>query len=118
MKCDYCKNKLKGLDICKFCHFEMEDLYTDDEWDILNLDDDVEWSFIQILNRIHSKNLPCLAVDVFGEDIIYLVGCNVFTSKIAEVLGVHEECICNQSDQAFIIINLFKEKYLRGYDLD
>lgn len=103
-----------GLDSCKFCHFEYDEFYTRDDWDILNLDDDEEWSHLQVLKRLHSKNLPCLFVDMWTDNnMVVLIGCNVFSNKLAEVLGVHEECIYNEPDQAFVIINLYQEKCLR-----
>ena len=118
MKCEYCANYLEGIDSCKFCHFEYDTFYTRDDWDILNLDDDYEWSHIQILNRLHSKGLPCLFADILCENnIAWLVGCNVFSSKLAEVLGVHEECIYNQADQSFVVINLYQEKCIRKKEI-
>lgn len=103
-----------GLDSCKFCHFEYDEFYTRDDWDIFKLDDDEEWSHLQVLKRLHSKNLPCLFVDMWTDNnMMVLIGCNVFSNKLAEVLGVHEECIYNESDQAFVIINLYQEKCLR-----
>lgn len=114
MKCEYCANYMNGIGECKFCHFEYEEHYVSDDWDILELDDDYEWSHLQILNRIHSKKLPCLFADIWSDDnIAWLVGCNVFTDKIADVLGVHSDCVYNQSDQSFIVINLFMEKCIR-----
>ena len=114
MRCDYCSNYMYGLDSCKFCHFEYDEFYTRDDWDIFELDDDEEWSHLQVLKRLHSKNLPCLFVDMWTDNnMLVLIGCNVFSNKLAEVLGVHEECIYNESDQAFVIINLYQEKCLR-----
>lgn len=113
-KCNYCNNYLINVDRCKFCHFEYDEFYTRDDWDILDLDCDIEWSHLQILNRLHSKGLPCLFVDIWSDDnIAWLVGCNVYTSKLAEVLCMHEECIYNQTDQAFVILNLYQEKCIR-----
>ena len=114
-KCNYCANYMYNVDRCKFCHFEYEDdWYTMDDWDVLNLDDDYEWSHLQILYRLHAKNLPCSFVDLWSDNnLAILLGCNVFTSKIADVLGVHEECIYNWSDQAMIIVNLYQEKCIR-----
>ena len=113
-RCGYCKNYMNGIGRCKFCNFEYDEYYTNDDWDILDLDEDYEWSHLQILNRIHAKGLPCLFADIWCDNnMAWLVGCNVFTSKIAEVLGVHEECVYNSSDQAFIIINLYQEKCIR-----
>ena len=114
MKCEYCANYMSGIDECKFCHFEYDEWYVEDDFDILNLDDDYEWSHLQILNRIHAKKLPCIFADMWSDDnLAWLVGCNVFTGKIADVLGVHSECVYNQSDQSFIVINLFMEKCIR-----
>lgn len=115
-KCRICENYLQGLDTCKFCSFELSTEYPPctDDFDILNLDDDIEWSFIQILDRLHSKGLPCVFADMWSDNnIVILVGCNVFTSKIAEVLGVHEECVYNWTDQAMVVINLYQEKCIR-----
>ena len=116
-KCNYCVNYNVDEDDCDECPFEFDEEYYsvifDDEFDVLDLDDDINWSHLQILDRIHSKNLPCLFADVWGNDMLYLVGCNVFTSRIAQVLGVHEECIYNDSDKAFIIVNLYQERCIR-----
>lgn len=113
-KCNYCKNYLDNIDKCKFCQFEYDEFYTRDDWDILDLDCDMEWTHLQILYRLHSKGLPCLFVDIWSDNnLAILLGCNVFTSKIADVLGVHEECIYNWSDQSMIIINLYMEKDIR-----
>ena len=114
MKCNFCKNYMEGIDSCKFCHFEGDEFYMRDDWDILNLDNEEEWTHIQILNRLHSKGLPCIFADIWANNnLAFLVGCNVFSNKLAEVLGVHEECIYNEHDQAFVIINLYQEKCLR-----
>lgn len=116
-KCRVCEHYYGGLDTCKFCSFEWATEYppcNDWEWDILNLDDDIEWSHIQILDRLHYKGLPCLFADMWSNNnIVLLVGCNVFTSRIAEVLGVHEECVYNWSDQSFVIINTYQERCIR-----
>lgn len=119
MKCEYCANYLEGIDSCKFCHFEYDNFYTRDNWNILDLDDNIEWSHLQILNRLHAKGLPCSFADIWVDNnIVLLLGCNVFTYKIAEVLGVHEECVYNWSDQAMIIINTFQEKCIRRKELE
>lgn len=112
-RCNYCNNYMVNIDRCKFCNFEADEWYTRDDWDILNLDDDIEWSHLQILYRLLSKGLPCLFVNMWNDDIVYLSGCNVFPSKIAKVLNIHQECIYNESDQAFMIINLYQEKCIR-----
>lgn len=113
-KCGYCANFMYNINRCKFCHFEPVEYYSRDNFDILELDEDYEWVHLQILYRLHSKNLPCSFADIWTDNnIAILMGCNVQTWKIAKVLGVHEECIYNWSDQAMIIINLYMEKCIR-----
>lgn len=115
-KCRVCEHYYRGLDTCKFCSFEWATNYPpcdDWEWDILDIDEDIEWNYLQILDRLHAKGVPCLFADIWRDDMLYLVGCNAFSSKIAEVLGVHEESVYNQSDQAFVIVNLYQEKCIR-----
>lgn len=114
MKCNFCSNYMSELDRCKFCSFEPDDFYTRDDWDILDLDDEVEWSHIQILNRLHSKGVPCVFADIFfGENIAYLTGCNAGSDKIAKVLGLHKESVYGNLDSGLVILNLFQEKYIR-----
>ena len=85
------------------------------KFDILNLDDDIEWSHIQLLKYLNENGIECVFADMWTDDnIAWLVGCNTNNRRLAKVLGVHEECIYNHMDQCFVIINLFQEKYLRG----
>ena len=120
MRCDFCANFLNELDRCKFCHFEYEEFYTRDDWDIMNLDDDVEWGHIQILNRLRSKGIDCYSADVWWDDnVAYLVGCKANNQELAGVLGVDERCIYNDYEHMFIILNLHMEKAIRlGIDID
>lgn len=114
MKCNYCKNFVNDDEVCKYCNFECDEYYTKDDWDILDLDDDYEWKHLQILYRFHSLGLPCIFVDMWIDDnIAILVGCNVNSNKIANVLGIHEECVYNEHDQSFVVLNLFQEKCIR-----
>lgn len=122
MKCNICKKYDFNTEQCSECTFEYdEDLYwnNDDEWDILNLDDDLEWGHLQLQYRLDSKDIQCLYTDMWTDNnLAYIIGCNERTYKIADALHVHEECIYNDSEKGWIIINLFMEKYLRGYDLE
>lgn len=115
-KCNICKHNL--VDGCEFCKFEYADdlPWTDDEkWDILNLDDDYEWSHLQILYRLNAKGIDCMKADIwFGNDLAYLFLVDTDREKIADALGVHKEVVYAQDFEAFVIINLFQEKYLRG----
>lgn len=115
--CNYCENFYDGIDRCKYCHFEPEDYFVRDDWDILDLDLDYDWAHLQILYRLHAKDLPCLTTDLWGMDVGILVGCSVYTWKIAEVLGMHEEAIYNDLDKGFIILNLYQEKHIREQEL-
>lgn len=87
----------------------------EEEWDILKLDDDIEWSHIQILNRLHNNDIDCILADIWTDDnIAYLVGVTAHKNDIANALGMHRESVYCLYDQCFVILNLFQEKYLRG----
>ena len=117
-KCRVCDNYMRGADTCKFCHFEWASEYppTDDvEWDIFDLDDDVEWSFLQIMDRLHYKGIDVLQViNWFEDNVIILIGVRHYADKVARALQVHEDCIVADLDMGIMVINLFKEKWLRG----
>lgn len=105
---DYC--------ICEYCNFEYdEDLpYDDDNWDIFELDDDFEWSHLQILDRLDRKGVPCIAVDIWTDNnLAILIGCTAFQYKIASALNIHEEVIYIIGDTTMVVINLYMEKCLR-----
>lgn len=105
---------MKELDTCKFCSFEADEFYTRDDWDILDLDDDGEWEHIQILNRLHSQGIGCISTDIwFDKNMAYLTGCFDDVSKIAKVLGLHEEVVYGGLDNGLVVLNLFQEKYIR-----
>ena len=119
MKCHICSNYLQGIERCKYCNFEYDDSlpWTDPcEWDVLDLDDDVEWSFLQIMYRLKAFKIDCLQVfNWFDNDDILLIGVReMYPDRIAKALGVHKECISLDSDVGICVVNLFKEKYLRG----
>lgn len=118
MKCHICGNYLHGIDRCKYCSFEYDDNLPwtyDVDWDIFEIDDDVEWSFLQIQYRLKSKGIDCLQViNWFEDNVIILVGVKAFPERVAKALKVHPESIASDSDIGIMVINLFKEKYLRG----
>lgn len=116
--CKFCKKYNEETDECQVCQYDIDEakLFAKDDWDILNLDDDVEWSHIQILNRLHQKGVDCTFCDIWtNSDIAFLVGCNERDFRIARALNIHEEVIYNDFDHCFVILNLFQEKYLRGW---
>lgn len=117
-KCRVCENYLRGIDACKFCSFEWATEYPpcdDWEWDILDLDDEIEWSFLQIQDRLKFKGIDCVMVlNWYDANAILIMGCMAYASTLAQALGVHEECIVQDLQYGISIINLFKEKWLRG----
>ena len=121
-KCSVCENYLRGVDRCKFCSFEWATTYTpcdDVSWDIFELDEEEEWSFIQIQDRLKYKGIDCLMVLNWCDDnVILLMGCNAYAHKIANALNVHKECIVQDLDYGVTVINLFMEKPLRVSDND
>jgi rubredoxin len=93
MKCHICSNYFHGLGQCKYCEFEYDDSLpwtTDTEWDIFDVDSEVEWSFLQIQYRLKSRGVDCLQVlDWWDNSVIVLIGVRAFPSKVAEALKVH-----------------------------
>lgn len=120
-RCRVCDNYLSGIKHCKFCHFEWATDYppcNDIEWDILDIDDDIEWSHHQILDRLHYKGITCIHADIWIDDLAYLLGCNASVRDVARALGVDERCIYNDYEHLLMIINLVEEKALRlGVDI-
>lgn len=116
-RCSYCENYLSKLDRCKFCHFEKDKDYNPflvDDWDIMDLDNDVEWGHIQILKRLNSNGVECIGADIwFDKNMAYLMGCFADTDKIARVLGLHKESVYGNLDNGLVLLNLYQEKDLR-----
>ena len=115
-KCVYCANYFKELGTCKFCHYEYQPL--DEDWDIFELDDDVEWSHLQIQHHLADNGIECIMADIWvDENVAFLVGCYAKPNRIADALGINEECIYSEDMHGLVIINLFQEKWLRGMSL-
>lgn len=120
MNCRFCNNYMSELDRCKFCSFDANEDYdfftSNDKWDILNLKEEDGWEHIQILDRLRLNGVECIAADIwFDDNMAYLIGCKGKTKKVAQILGIHERCIYIDYDKDFMLINLFQEKFLRGY---
>ena len=99
---------------CKFCHFEYCQRYTDDDWDILEQDFELE-IHKEIQRRLYAKGIDCISADIYGDyNIAYLIGCWSSNEKIARALGVDERVVYGNNENGLVIINLFQEKYLRG----
>ena len=81
--------------------------------DILDLDDDIEWSHLQIMYRLKAKDINCIRADIwFNNNIAVVVGANASNYKIAKALGIHERCI-SSDEYGMKIINLYEEKAIR-----
>lgn len=128
MRCESCANFMVGVDRCKFCHWEFDPGYNPwnrDDWDIFEMDDDEEWSHIQLLKRLKSQGFNCLYADMWTDNnVAWLVGClpdtehigrrHVNADGIADALNLHKESVYCEVESGLIILNLFQEKYLRG----
>ena len=115
-KCRVCENYLRGEDACKYCNFEWAKEYPplNDEFNIFELDDDIEWSHYQIMDRLRYKGIECISADIWcDEDLAIVVGALASKSKIADALGVSDNVVFETMHGLFII-NLFMEKYRRG----
>ena len=119
MKCKICTNYDFIDEKCCNCEFEFdEDLYwnNDEKWDILELDDDYEWSHLQIMYRLKSKNIECITADIWWDnDLAIIIGADKSVESVAEALGVSDDVVYDAGLKPLYIINLFKEKWLRGY---
>lgn len=117
MKCEICKKYNFNSDECNLCDFEYDgELYwnNDDEWNILELDDDYEWSHLQIQYRLKSKGIECLCADIwFDNNMAYVLGAKASKERVANALGVHDKVIYDDFEHGLMIINLFQEKYIR-----
>lgn len=120
-RCKFCKNYVYepyDSSHCKFCDFDYEE-QTDDDWDILDLDDDVEWSHLQILERLHEKDIDCIFADSWIDDnVCFLVGVMAYPERVADALNIHVDTIYSDYDRGIMFINLFQEKCLRNLLFD
>ena len=118
MKCKFCTKYDYLAEDCSLCQFEYDEELPwtkDDHWDILNLNDDIEWSHLQIQYRLKSKNIDCLHADIwFDNDVAFIIGAKANEERIAEALGLHKQAVYMEHESGLCILNLFKEKYLRG----
>ena len=119
MQCEFCKYFLDERNICNYCNFEYDEKYNpfdkDYNWDIFDLKEEDDWEHIQILKRLHSRNVDCIFVDIwFGDNTAVLIGCFENPKVVAEVLNLHEESVYGNTDNGLIVLNLFQEKYIRG----
>ena len=116
MKCHICDNYMSGIQKCKFCHFEWatEVPWTDDDdWDILDLDDEIEWSHLQIMYRLKAKGIECIRADIwFDNNLAIIIGANASNHEVAEALKIDDRCVYSDGF-GIIVINLYYEKAIR-----
>ena len=116
-KCEICKKYNFNEEICSLCDFSFDESlsWNNDDWDILKMDDDIEWGHLQIMYRLKSKNIDCLFADIWWDNnLAYILGAKASAKDVAQALGVHEEVVYDGGENPILIINLFQEKYLRG----
>ena len=120
MKCHICSNFFHGIGQCKYCHFEFDDSlpWTNDyDWDIFEIDDDVEWSHLQLQYRLKSKGIDCLEADIwFDNNMGYIIGAKASPIDVANALKIHKEVVYDDRERGWLLINLFQEKFLRAYE--
>ena len=113
-KCKICANHLSELNTCKFCHFEYDPKVIDDDWDIFKLD----WNLDihkDILHRLWAKGIECIHADIwYDDDTAYLLGCFDNPSKIADALNLHDDVVYGNLENGLVVLNLFKEKWIRN----
>ena len=127
MKCDSCANFMVGVNRCKFCNWEYDPGYNPwnrDDWDIFEMNENVEWSHIQLRKRLKSQGFDCLSADIWLDgNIAWIICCNndcehlykeVSNESIAKALNIHEDCVYCDLESGLTVLNLFQEKYLRG----
>ena len=119
-KCRICKNFDYGSESCGNCDFMVADEYdpNNDDWDILNLDSELDWEHFQIMNRLYSKNIECLFADIsYDNNIAIIIGCT-HIGKVASALNIHQECIYEFNDGMLLVLNLLEEKCLMEREND
>ena len=118
MKCHICSNYLQGIQRCKYCSFEFDDdlPWTNDEWDILDMDDDAEWSHLQIMYRLKAKGIECLYTDIWADDnLAIIIGAKASSDDISRALGVDKASVYDAGELPLIVVNLYQEKIIRTY---
>lgn len=121
-RCRVCENYLRGLEQCKFCSFEWALDYpptSDYGFDLLDLDGEIEWEHLQLMDRLYYKKIECLFADIFPDELAFIIGCNSSSEKIADALNVDKRSVYCDYEHSLIIVNLIQEKLIRlGKDID
>lgn len=115
--CSICKKYNIETDDCDLCEFEVDKdkFFSKSDFDILDLNEDDGWEYLQILDRLYAMNIECLFADIwYDNNLAFLVGCKGKSSEVANVLGVHEEVVYDDFEHGLMILNLFQEKFIRG----
>ena len=116
MNCRICANMMDELNTCKFCSFELDEdkIFSENHhFDILNMNEDDGWEHHQIMDRLRANGVHCYTADIWSDDVAYIVGCTDQT-RVAKLLGMHEEAIYVDWENNWMFLNLFQERYIRG----
>lgn len=85
-------------------------------WDIFQMKDEDGWFHHQIMYRLQDCNIDHLFADIwYGEDMAYIVGCKASPEEVADALNLHADVIYEDPEHCIMILNLFQEKFIRGY---
>lgn len=119
-KCEVCTNYMHQLDRCKYCNFEWDEdapWCRDDDWDIFKLDDNYEWSHLQIMYRLKYKGIDCLSADIWwDDDMAYVLSPDADEGRVARALKIHKDCVYYDHLHGWMILDLYKEKVIRLFD--
>lgn len=86
------------------------------EWDIFDMKDEDGWFHHQLMYRLKDKEIDHLFADIwYGEDMAYIVGCKDNPKRVAMALNIHQDVIYEDPEHCIMILNLFQEKFIRGY---
>ena len=88
------------------------------DWDIFDLDEE-EWHHFQILDRLHEEGVDCYFVDIFSDDVAWVVGYSARNAsdgryEIATALNIPEDIVYYDSEHSIAFINLYQLKAIRS----
>ena len=88
------------------------------DWDILRLPEEEGWEHLQILDRLHSKGIECFFVDMWMNDVVFIIGCHPGggngARNVADALNVPIDIIYFDYEHSFVFINLYQLKAIRA----
>ena len=115
-KCTICNNYNFNTEECSRCEFEYgEELYWNrDDFDIFKIDDEYEWSHLQMMRRLKSEGIECLYADMWWDNnLAIVIGADASRERVASALNVHRDCVYDLGTMPMYILNLLQEKLIR-----